>query len=149
MILSSSSDRSRLTKPIWAGRKATSTPGRNSGLAGAASAKPLSWAPKDRKTNKIKAKVVENTDAKTLQEFVTDVTEIGATVYTDDAAAYKGMPFDHASVRHSVGEYVDGMAHTNGIESFWSMLKRAPQGRLPQDERQAPATVCGRVRGPP
>ena len=83
---------------------------------------------KDRKTNKIKAKVVENTDAKTLQEFVTDVTEIGATVYTDDAAAYKGMPFDHASVRHSVGEYVDGMAHTNGIESFWSMLKRAHKG---------------------
>ena len=45
--------------------------------------------------------------------------------YTDDAAAYKGIPFDHMSVRHSVGEYVDGMAHTNGIESFWSMLKRA------------------------
>ena len=43
------------------------------------------------------------------------------------------MPFDHSSVRHSVGEYVDGMAHTNGIESprresFWSMLKRAHKG---------------------
>ena len=38
------------------------------------------------------------------------------------------MPFEHASVRHSVGEYVDGMAHTNGIESFWSMLKRAHKG---------------------
>ena len=38
------------------------------------------------------------------------------------------MPFDHESVRHSVGEYVDGMAHTNGIESFWSMLKRAHKG---------------------
>ena len=38
------------------------------------------------------------------------------------------MPFNHASVRHSVGEYVDGMAHTNGIESFWSMLKRAHKG---------------------
>ncbi len=38
------------------------------------------------------------------------------------------MPFDHMSVRHSVGEYVDGMAHTNGIESFWSMLKRAHKG---------------------
>ena len=49
-------------------------------------------------------------------------------VYTDDAAAYKGMPFEHATVRHSVGEYVDGMAHTNGIESFWSMLKRAHKG---------------------
>ena len=83
---------------------------------------------KDRKTNKIKAKVVENTDAKTLQKFVADNAAEGAKVYTDDAAAYKGMPFDHASVRHSVGEYVRDMAHTNGIESFWSMLKRAHKG---------------------
>ena len=64
---------------------------------------------KDRKTNKIKAKVVENTDAKTLQEFVTDSAADGATVFTDDAAAYRGMPFDHESVRHSVGEYVRDM----------------------------------------
>ena len=83
---------------------------------------------KDRKTNKIKAKVVENTDAKTLQKFVVETAANGATVFTDDAAAYKGMPFDHESVRHSVGEYVSGMAHTNGIESFWSMLKRAHKG---------------------
>ena len=52
----------------------------------------------------------------------------GATVYTDDAAAYKGMPFEHESVRHSVGEHVRDMAHTNGIESFWSMLKRGYHG---------------------
>ncbi len=83
---------------------------------------------KDRKTNKVKAKVIENTDAETLQNFVADTAAEGATVYTDDAAAYKGMPFEHESVRHSVGEYVDGMAHTNGIESFWSMLKRAHKG---------------------
>ena len=83
---------------------------------------------KDRKTNKIKATVVKATDAKTLQGFVIATALAGATVYTDDAAAYKGMPFDHASVRHSVGEFVDGMAHTNGIESFWSMLKRAHKG---------------------
>ena len=83
---------------------------------------------KDRKTNKVRAKVVKATDANTLQKFVTDTAADGATVYTDDAAAYKGMPFEHESVRHSVGEYVDGMAHTNGIESFWSMLKRAHKG---------------------
>ena len=83
---------------------------------------------KDRKTNKVRAKVVKATDTKTLQKFVVETAATGATVYTDDAAAYKGMPFDHASVRHSVGEYVDGMAHTNGIEAFWSMLKRAHKG---------------------
>ena len=62
---------------------------------------------KDRKTNKIKAAVVKATDAKTLQGFLIATALAGATVYTDDAAAYKGMPFDHASVRHSVGEYVE------------------------------------------
>ena len=64
---------------------------------------------KDRKTNKVRAKVVEKTDAKTLQKFVIETAASGATCYTDDASAYKGMPFDHSSVRHSVGEYVDGM----------------------------------------
>ncbi len=37
-------------------------------------------------------------------------------------------PNPHETVKHSVSEYVDGMAHTNGIESFWSMLKRAHKG---------------------
>ena len=83
---------------------------------------------KDRATNRVSAAVVEGTDAKTLQGFVADHTAKGATVYTDDASAFKGMPFAHETVRHSVGEYVDGMAHTNGIESFWSMLKRAHKG---------------------
>ena len=83
---------------------------------------------KDCKTNKVRAKVVKMTDTKTLQGFVIATTLAGATVYTDDAAAYRGMPFDHESVRHSVGEYVKDMAHTNGIESFWSMLKRAHKG---------------------
>ncbi len=57
-----------------------------------------------------------------------DHADEGATVYTDDAGAYEGLPFQHRSVKHSVGEYVNGMAHTNGIESFWSMLKRAHKG---------------------
>ena len=83
---------------------------------------------KDRKTNKVRAKVTKKTDAKTLQKFVADNAAEGAMVYTDDAGAYKGLSFEHKSVKHSVGEYVDGMAHTNGIESFWSMLKRAHKG---------------------
>ena len=40
----------------------------------------------------------------------------------------KGMTFDHETVKHSVAEYVDGMAHTNGIESFCSTLERAHKG---------------------
>ena len=83
---------------------------------------------KDRDSNKVTARVVDDTDAKTLHGFVADHAAPGAMVYTDDAAAYKGMPFEHESVRHSVGEYVRDMAHTNGVESFWSMLKRAHKG---------------------
>ena len=84
---------------------------------------------KDRETNRITARVVENTDAPTLQGFVREHAAPGATVYTDEAAAYKGMPeFDHEAVNHSVGEYVREMASTNGIESFWAMLKRGHQG---------------------
>ena len=84
---------------------------------------------KDRTSNQVRAKVVEHTDARTLQGFVRDRVKSGTTLYTDDATAYDGMrDFDHESVKHSVAEYVRGMAHTNGIESFWSMLKRAHKG---------------------
>ena len=53
----------------------------------------------------------------------------GAKVYTDDALAYDRLvDYDHESVKHSVAEYVRGSVHTNGIESFWSMFKRAHKG---------------------
>ena len=83
---------------------------------------------KDRDTNRVSATVVGNTDAKTLQGFVGERAAKGATVYTDDHGGYHGMPFDHETVKHSISEFVNGMAHTNGIESFWSMLKRGYHG---------------------
>ena len=83
---------------------------------------------KDRATNQVVAEVVEATDKETLHEFVDDVTDPDTVVYTDDAKVYNGIPNPHATVKHSVSEYVRGMAHTNGIESFWSMLKRAHKG---------------------
>ena len=83
---------------------------------------------KDRESNRMSARVLERTDKASLQGFVAKHTAPGATVYTDDAAAYKGIPFPHEAVKHSVSEYVRGMAHTNGIESFWATLKRAHMG---------------------
>ncbi len=83
---------------------------------------------KDRKTNRVTARVIEHTDAPTLQRFVARHVTPGATVYTDDHGGYEGLP-NHATVRHSVGEYVSDMAHTNGIESFWSMLATSPSSR--------------------
>ena len=82
---------------------------------------------KDRETNRVSAAVVKGTDAKTLHGFVGDHAAKGATVYTDDHGGYQGLPFEHGTVKHNVSEYVNGMAHTNGIESFWA-IKRAHKG---------------------
>ena len=51
-----------------------------------------------------------------------------SVVYTDEASAYAGLPRHHQAVQHKTGEYVREQAHTNGIESFWSMLKRGHDG---------------------
>ena len=83
---------------------------------------------RDRATKTVVAQVVGGTDAKTLQGFVTTNTRGDSTVYTDEARAYLGLARKHHAVRHSVGEYVDGMAHVNGIESFWATLKRGYKG---------------------
>ena len=64
----------------------------------------------------------------TLQGFVEDRTENSAIVYTDEARAYVGLDRAHEAVKHSVGEYVRGQAHTNGLESFWANMKRGYQG---------------------
>ena len=85
---------------------------------------------KDRETNEVRAEVVADTKKGTLQDFVREHTELGAAVYTDEHRSYVGLDadFDHDTVNHRVGEYVDGMVHTQGIESFWAMLKRAHKG---------------------
>ena len=83
---------------------------------------------KDRATRKVTARVVPATDKATLQGFVKQHAAPGAKVYTDEALVYHGLPFNHATVRHSLQEYVRGDVHTNGIESLWSMLKRAHKG---------------------
>ena len=90
--------------------------------------KPAVVGMRDRATNQVRAKVVESTDKPTLQGFVVENTDLAATVYSDDASAYTGLPRDHETVKHSVSEYVRGKAHTNGIESFWAMLERAHKG---------------------
>ena len=83
---------------------------------------------KDRDSNHVSAKVVRGADALSLRGFVQNRTASDAKVYTDEARAYRGMPRDHETVNHSVGEYVREQAHTNGIESFWAMLKRGYHG---------------------
>ena len=84
---------------------------------------------RDRETGRVIAKPMAFTDKEDLQQFVESVTDVGSVVYTDEAAAYQGMKHrSHWAVKHSANEYVKGMAHTNGIESFWSVLKRGLLG---------------------
>jgi len=88
---------------------------------------------KDRPTGKVKARVVETADKPTVRDFVSDSVAYGATLYTDSASAYNRIGdlfngIEHESVNHGIGEWVRKQAHTNGLESFWAMLKRGYQG---------------------
>ena len=83
---------------------------------------------RDRETGQVSAEPVERTDRETLQGFVHSRTEPDTMVYTDEARAYIGLNRPHETVSHSAGEYVRGMASTNGLESFWATLKRGYQG---------------------
>ena len=78
----------------------------------------------------VTAKPIDSTDAATLQrEIVENVTE-GSMVFTDEHAGYTQLwhRYRHATVKHSAKEFVNGMAHTNGIESVWAVLKRGYTG---------------------
>ena len=80
---------------------------------------------KSRDVNQVKAKPVQHTDRETLHGFIEANVAQGSKVYSDDAPAYRGLAgYDHETVRHSASEYVREMAHTNGVESFWALLKR-------------------------
>ena len=82
---------------------------------------------KDRATGRVRASVVERVDGPTLTGFVEGHTAPKAIVYTDEATAYTTLANRHA-VKHGVGEWVRDQIHINGMESFWSMLKRAHMG---------------------
>ena len=100
---------------------------------------------KDRETNRVSATVIQGTTQEELRRiFIQELVEPGSTVYTDDHGGYNRLwlNFEHASVRHSVREFVKGQAHTNGIESFWAMLKRGYYGTYHRMSEEAPTTVC-------
>ena len=88
----------------------------------------------DRETGKVAVRVIEETDSEILNSFVDEHASPDAEVYTDGATVYKGRE-NHEAVAHSIGEYVRGHVHTNGVESFRSMLKR---GYMGVDHRMSP-----------
>jgi transposase-like protein len=84
----------------------------------------------DRYTRQVRAKVIPNVTRATLQaEILRNVVPVGK-VYTDAASGYDGLKalrFNHETVNH-LEEYVRGQVHTQGIENFWSLLKRGLNG---------------------
>lgn len=83
---------------------------------------------KDRETNQVNAKVIEHEDGPTMRQFVHHRTEPTTLVFTDEARVFNRLNRPRETVTHSVGEFVKGMAHTNGMESFWALLKRGYTG---------------------
>lgn len=81
-----------------------------------------------RRRGVVVTQVVETTDTRTLQGFVTArVSPQAELVATDDHSGYRSLRaagYRHETVRHSRGEYVRGRVHTQSIESFWALLKR-------------------------
>jgi|HubBroStandDraft_4_1064222.scaffolds.fasta_scaffold00391_7 transposase-like protein len=83
----------------------------------------------DRELRQVRAKVVPNTKREALQDQILKNVMHGSKVYTDEHTGYMGLEhkYVHDVVNH-VERYVNGQVHTNGIENFWSLLKRTLKG---------------------
>jgi transposase-like protein len=88
---------------------------------------------RDRNSGTVFAKVVPNVKGKTLYPIIRETLNLGIHIVTDEAQVYNDlnswpMGYKHNTVCHSAKQYVDGKFHTNGIENFWSHLKRGVNG---------------------
>jgi transposase-like protein len=84
---------------------------------------------KGKKTSRVKPKVIPNTKTEIVQKEVRDNVKAGSEVFTDALASYDGLApeYVHEFVDHAE-TYVKGNVHTNGIENFWTLLKRMIKG---------------------
>jgi transposase-like protein len=77
---------------------------------------------------KVKAKVIRNRRKPEIQKLVRDNVEAGSNLYSDALKSYDGLgEFTHQAIDHAQS-YVSGRIHTNGLENFWSLLKRGING---------------------
>jgi hypothetical protein len=87
------------------------------------------WGILDREQRKVRATVVSKINREALQAAVLNHVEHGSKIYTDAANVYRALPehYTHEFVNH-LEKYVNGRVHTNGLENFWSLLKRTLSG---------------------
>lgn len=86
---------------------------------------------KERGSKRIRAATIEKTDKYSMARLIIKHVARGTNIYTDEGGSYallSYLGYEHAKVNHKKGEYVRGEVHTNGIESFWSVLKRSHKG---------------------
>src|SRR5205085_4146028 len=77
---------------------------------------------------KVVTKVVPNRKKKALQSEIREHVLAGSAIFTDALKSYEGLnEYQHEVIDHAVA-YVDGEIHTNGLENFWSLLKRSLHG---------------------
>jgi transposase-like protein len=83
----------------------------------------------DRELRQVRAKVIPDVKRETLQNGVLQQVKYGSVVYTDEAPGYNNLrdKFIHDFV-NKMETYVDGNVHVNGMENFWSLLKRTLKG---------------------
>jgi transposase-like protein len=96
---------------------------------GGPSYKTIVMGMRERDTGKVRAQVIPDVTGETLKPAVQAAVKAGSCVYTDEWRGYTGLEsrFDHQTVNHAE-TYVNGRVHTNGIENFWSLLKRGLNG---------------------
>jgi transposase-like protein len=97
-----------------------------SGIAGGSMAKTIVVGMLER-SGRVKAEVVVDRTRHVLHALANKNIDPGATLITDEWSPYQGTRFAHEVINHAV-EYVNGQVHTNGIENFWSLLKRSLGG---------------------
>jgi len=85
---------------------------------------------RNRDTGTVTTAVIANTATATIQENIYKWVETGSALFTDTHKSYNGLEnhFAMKQVNHAKGEYVSGDVHTNGIENYWSLLKRSIKG---------------------
>jgi transposase-like protein len=116
---------------MHASRRAQFKVARESSMTGDAGLvnKAAVWGVLDREQRKVRATVVPKVNRASLQTAVLDQVAPGSSIFTDEASVYKSLPkeYTHEFVNH-MERYVNGQVHTNGLENFWSLLKRGLNG---------------------